>query len=318
MRSLFRATLSLVRSNPILWLPVAIVEVVNFNLRWLERIVHRELATQLAIHLSQAHSVLSENTYIAAPTPDLIRKVTALTAPITFGSQLLCDFLLAAAMVATAVILESLSQTGRASLRASIAPTAGSSYRIFIFSLKLFGLNLVSGAIVGLLAPLVASLRLPQTLEGSFPLSLRSSLALETSGLIGNLVTYLWILPVTLAVVCVIAPLQVRLIQPPDSVPAPDQAKRARLAGILAAVSISTLTFLVSTLEAFLFQMRPTSSLLTYAAGFAAILITAVPNIPLYIAFYLIATPADPHVATAGPEDSLPEPPQSPPESISA
>jgi hypothetical protein len=212
--------------------------------------------------------------------------------------------------VATAVILESLARTGRASLRASIAPTANSGYRIFIYSLKLFGLNLVAGSLGSFLY--VWTLQLQNSWAESTSASLKFVNGVQQLNLPAVLSTLL----LAIGVAVIITPIAVRLIQPPDTVPAPNQANRARVAGIFAAVAISILSFLVSTLETPLFQQQhPTSSLFIYAIGMAATLITAIPNIPLYIALYLIATPDSPFTIPESP-GLLQELPQSPPSSI--
>jgi hypothetical protein len=150
----------------------------------------------------------------------------------------------------------------------------------------------------GLLSPLIVSVN-PQTIQGKlealFSLSLKTSNALEKLNLVPNLINDLLTLPITLGFVYIIATLQLRLIQPQNFNPTPEQKKPARLAAIYAAVAFIVLGILTSTVEFILLQqLSPASNLVVYAVRTITSLITAIPYVPLYIAFYLIANPDSP------------------------
>lgn len=294
MKALWRSTLSLLRQYPILWLPLVLAEFINFNITWFERMLQRSLMGQLLPWLTESRSVLGGATSHIAPTAQTIRDLHLILLPLDLGTELICIFLSAAALVATAELLRSLAKGRPATLPAALASIAPSRRRILIFSLTLLGLNAISEVLTTFLAPLVF-VNFEHKLEHLLSLSLQSANVLEASHLIPNLASHLWVLPVALCIVYIIAPLQARLAQPPDAAPVPDQAKQARTAAILTAVAMSALSFLVAMLEAPLFQLLPpSSSLVLYPIGTITSLITALPYVPLYIAFYLITTPEGP------------------------
>jgi hypothetical protein len=319
MRTLFRTTASLLRQYPILWLPLVLAELINFNITWFERMLRRSLMQQLLPWLTESHSVLGGATGHIPATAQTIRNLRLILLPLSLGTELLCIFLSAAALVVTAEILRSLAEARPATLPAALPSIAPSRRRILIFSLALLGLKSISDVLTTFLSPLVFSFNLEDKLEHLLSLSLKSANVLEATHLIPNLVSHLWVLPITLCIVYIIAPLQARLAQPPDAAPVLDQAKQVRIAAILTAVAMSALSFLVAMLEVPLFQLlRPASTLVLYPVSTITSLITALPCVPLYIAFYLITTPGSPLASTPDSPDPLPEQPQSPPESISA
>jgi hypothetical protein len=304
MRILWRSTTSLLRQYPILWLPVLVAEIVNFNLRWFERLLLRPLRHQLILWFSQAHSVLSTTPVPIQPTGSIMIKTALLTAPLEWGMQFLCAAVTVASLVATAAILQSIAKTGRGSLRAVIAPITSSRRRILILSLQFWGLNMILSlqfwglnilftSLLELLSPLVFSIHNLQAYLG------RSNLA-------GSFFSYLWVLPVTLFVCYIIAPLEARLLQSPESTPAPDQARRARVVAILVALGLCVFNPLTGMAESYILQM----SLLAFSLKFFLIellfsLIRTAPYALLFIAFYLIANPESPLVgaSVAPPEE---------------
>jgi hypothetical protein len=319
MKALWRSALSLLRQYPILWLPLVLAEFINFNITWFERMLQRSLMGQLLPWLTESRSVLGGATSHIAPTAQTIRNLQLILLPLGLGTELICIFLSAAALVATAALLRSLAEGRSATLPAALASIAPSRRRILIFALALLGLSAISEVLQTLLFPWVFSFNPERKLEHLLSLSLKSANVLEASHLIPNLVSHLWVLPIALCIVYIIAPLQARLAQPPDAPPVPDQAKQARIAAILTAVAMSALSFLVAMLEAPLFQLLPpSSSLVLYPIGTITSLITALPYVPLYIAFYLITTPDNPFAAIPDSSHPLPGPPPFPPESRSA
>jgi tetrahydromethanopterin S-methyltransferase subunit C len=298
MRTLWRTTASLLRKYPILWLPAILAEVLAFNIGWLENLLRHWLIQKLLPWLSEGHSVLSNSPVYGAPTQQVMNKVIFLATPIEWGARFLSDAIFACALVATAAMLRRISHTGIGTLREAVAPIAASSRRILIFSLKIFGLNIAFRSMAGLLSPLIVSVN-PQTIQGKlealFSLSLKTSNALEKLNLVPNLINDLLTLPITLGFVYIIATLQLRLIQPQNFNPTPEQKKPARLAAIYAAVAFIVLGILTSTVEFILLQqLSPASNLVVYAVRTITSLITAIPYVPLYIAFYLIANSDSP------------------------
>jgi hypothetical protein len=318
MRTLFRTTLSILRQYPILWLPLILAELINVNITWFERMLQHSLMRQLLPWLTESHSVLAGATGHIPPTAQTIRNLSLILLPLGLGTEFVCIFLSAAALVVTAALLRSLAEARPATLPAALPSIAPSRRRILIFSLALLGLKAISDVLTTFLSPLVFSFNLEDKLERLLSLSLKSESVLEATHLIPNLVSHLWVLPIALCGVYIIAPLQARLAQPPNATPVPDQARQTRIAAILTAIAISTLSFLVAMLEVPLFQLfRLSSTLALYPVHIIASLVTVLPYVLLYIAFYLITTPDSPFAAIPDLPAPLPEPPQSPPESIS-
>ena len=301
MRNLWRTSLSLLRQYPILWIPVIVARVISFNLHWIDDPLRRNVGLRLMPWLmhTHAHSVLSGSITTGVPDAVVTRKVMALTTPIHFAIAFLGDFALACALIAVAAILHSFATTGRSTVRVAAAPISSSSYRVSIFCLKLLGLDLISGWIISFLAPSVISFLNHGGLEKLFSLSLKSQIALERSPLLIDLIDHLWILPITLGVVYVMAPLQLHLLQPPDRLPDPNQRKKARLASMSAAVAISALGVLSFAAQQSLFQLIFRTDLHVYLIGTISSLFIATPYVPLYIAFYLIANPDSPIIASS-------------------
>jgi hypothetical protein len=307
MKALWRSTLSLLRKYPILWLPVALARVISFNLHWVDSTVRSKLIHALMPWLmhTHAHSVLSGNVVVDSPEPDALRKFVVLTAPIQYGTQFLGDFLFACALIAIAAILHSFATTGRGTLREAAIPISSSSYRISIFCLKLLGLNLIATLVISFLAPFVTSFISHNGPEKLLLLSPESQMALGRSALFINLIDHLWILPITLCVVYLMAPIELHLLQPPDLPPTPYQRKQARLAEIIAAVAISAIGVAVSAAERNLFQVIARTDQNVYLTSIVASLVRAIPYVPLYVAFYLIANPDTP--LAIAPKDRLPD-----------
>jgi hypothetical protein len=171
--------------------------------------------------------------------------------------------------------------------------------RILVFAFTLCGLEVIAGLLISFLSPLLPAFYQPDLqikLEHLIPLSVSYQIALQISKLLSYLISngfvYFWLIPITLCVVYVIAPLQVRLLQPPDTDPTAQQARSARIAGTLAALASAACAFL-------LFQFRlwvhpPSSPGTMYFFQAATSLIALATYVPLYIAIYLIATPESP------------------------
>ena len=318
MRTLWRTAASLLRQYPILWLPLILVEFINFNIRWFERVVQRSLTQQLLPWLTESRSVLGATDHIP-PTVQTLRNLSLLLLPLGLGTELITIILGAAALVATAALLRSLAEGRPATPPEALPSIASSRRRIFLFALTLLGLQVVSNLLTSFLSPLIFSINPEDKLGRLLSLSLKSQNALQASHLIPNLISHLWVLPIVLCIVYIVAPLQARLAQPPEAAPVPDHAKQARTAAILTAVAMSALSFLVAMLEVPLFQLlRPASTLVLYPVSAITSLITALPYVFLYIAFYLIANPDSSLITTPEIPLDLPTPPQSPPESTSA
>jgi len=317
MRDLWRSTVSLLRQHPILWLPVAIVEFIEFNLNWLRSLLSNYYFHQLLLRQSEGRSVLSVSPLSVAPTHATMQKlVEYITFPIGVTTLLIYAVLLACALFATAMILQRIAGTGSGTLRDAVAPIKSSIRRILVYALTFFGLNVIAGSLIGFLSPLVHPLNLlifQSKLEKVLSLSLQSQFALERSNFIptfiNSLCSYLWPIPIALCVVYVIAPLQVRLLQPPDTNPTAQQARSARIAGVLAALVIAACAFVLLQVRIWLIPSSFPGA--RYFLQEANSLITLAIYAPLFIAIYLIATPESPlnivsTPPTAQPEESAP------------
>jgi hypothetical protein len=234
-----------------------------------------------------------------APTHATMLKINYIYIPIGVTTQLLYDILLACALFAIAVMLQRIAETGSGTLHDAIAPIKLSIRRILVFAFTLCGLEVIAGLLISFLSPLLPAFYQPDLqikLEHLIPLSVSYQIALQTSKvlsyLFSQLFAYFWSIPITLCVVYIIAPLQVRLIQPPDTNPTAQQASRARIAGTLAALASAACAFL---LFQFRFGVIPSSSPgAIYFFQLITSLITLAIYTPLFIAIYLIATPESP------------------------
>ena len=312
MRSLWHSTVSVLRQHPILWLPVAIVEFIDFNLRWLNNLLHHYLIQHIFLRQSEDSSVLSATAI--AHLHASIHRSEYLTVPLDWCVLLLYNLLLTCTMVATAAMLQRIAQTGIGTLRDAVPPILSSARRMMVFALTLFGLNVIGHSLAGILSSLMQPLNLidfQTKLEKILSLSLKSSVALEKSNLFNNLFNNLWPIPITLCVVYIIAPLQVRLLQPPNTNPTTQQTRQARIAWSLAivtsAIAICTMLLLQVTLS-FVPQASPG---IVYIFQAVTYLISIALYAPLFIAIYLIATSESPLLISstlpdAGPEEDVP------------
>jgi hypothetical protein len=319
MRTLWRSTASLLRKHPIVWLPVLLTRIISFNLSRIDSIVRTKLLHALMPWLlhSQGHSVLSGNIVVDSPAPVAMRKFVALTAPIQYGTLFLQDFVFACALIAIAAILHRLLTSGHGTLRDAVASISSSSYRILIYCFKLLGLSLIARLVTSFLTPFMDSFINHNGPEKLLLLSPTSQIALGGSPVFIDFFDHLWILPITLCVVYVIAPVELHLLQPPDFPPTPNQRRQARLADMTAAVAISALGIALFAIERNLFQVIHRTDQSTYLISAVSSLARAIPYVPLYIALYLIANPDTPLIATPETPLDLPEPPQSPTNEIS-
>jgi hypothetical protein len=310
MRTLLSKTIDLLHRHPILWLPALLAEFATFLLHWLVNPLQRYLSRQLLLWLTESHSVLGGAAEHVAPSGSTLVKLNLLSFPIAFGTEFLGILFSAAALVATAALLRSLAESRPATLPAALPQIAASRRRIVHFALTLLGLNIVSECIYGFATPIFMPLvsTLQSGIEHTFLLSIASSMELEKLNLIGNLVSHLWVLPVVLCIAWLIAPLQARLTQPSGSALTPPQAMQARIATILATLTLSLLSFLISMLLAMLFQsdVLPASLAIHFAIGVVRTLLTSLPLALLYIALTLIAAPSIACIPTSAPTETTP------------
>jgi hypothetical protein len=245
-----------------------------------------------------------------------MQKLEYITFPIGVTTLLIYAVLLACALFATAMILQRIAETGSGMLRDAVAPVKSSIRRILVYALTFFGLNVIAGSLIGLLSPLVHPLNLlifQSKLEKILSLSLQSQFALERSNFIptfiNSLCSYLWPIPITLCVVYIIAPLQVRLLQPPDTNPTAQQARSARIAGTLAALAVAACDFLLLQVRIWFIpsSFHGARYFLQAANSLIASLIALAIYAPLFIAIYLIATPESPLNIVSTPPIAQPE-----------
>jgi len=306
MRSLLSKTIALLRRYPILWLPALLAEFAAFLLRWLVNPLQRYLSRQLLLWLTQSHSVLGGAAEHVAPSGSTLAKLHLLRLPFAFGTEFLGILFSTVALVATAALLRSLAESRPAILPATLPQIAASRRRIFHFALTLLGLNIVSECTYGFAMPIFMPLvsTLQSGVEHTFSLSLAASMEIEKLNLIGNLVSHLWVLPVVLCIAWLIAPLQARLTQASAFALTPPQAAQARIATILAALTLSLLSFLIAMLAALLFQSQlPSPLAIDFAIGVVRTLLTSLPLALLYIALTLVADPSVAAIPTPTPTE---------------
>jgi len=314
MRDLWRSTVSLLRQHPILWLPVAIVEFIDFILTWLRSLLDNYVFHQLLLRQSEGRSVLSTSPLSVEPTHATLQTLKYITFPISLTTLLIYAVLFACALFATAAILQRIADTGTGTLRDAVAPIKSSIRRILVYALTFFGLNVISGSLIVFLSPLTQFLNLlnfQSKLEQLLMLSIKSQIALEQSNIISNLFSHLWPIPITLCVVFIIAPLQVRLLQPPDSNPTAQQTRKARIAGTLAALASAACAFILLQIRFWFFPYS--SPGVHYFFQAVPSLITTAIYAPLFIAIYLIANPDSPLAIPPAPQNTPPEEEDLPP-----
>jgi len=320
MRDLWRSTTSLLRQYPILWLPIAIVEFIELILSWPESLFRHWLIQKLLLWLSEGHSVLSSSPVYGAPTQHAINMAILLATPIGWCILLLYNVLLTCAIIAIASMLQRIPEAGSGTLRDAVAPIKSSIHRILVFAFTLFGLNVIGQSIAGLLFPLVQSInlnhlqsKLVQMLEHILPLSVRSQIALEHTNLISNIFANLWPIPITLCVVYIIAPFQVRLLQQPDSNSTAQQVRSARIVWFLAILTSTAATVVSHVLETSLSIALQPSPIIFYLFEVVEHLISVAIYAPLFIAIYLIANPDSPLAIPPAPQNTPPEEEDVPP-----
>jgi hypothetical protein len=296
MRTLWHTTVSFLRKYPILWLPVVIARLITFHLDLLDDSLRFEIGHRLLPRLmhTRGHSVMGGAIVSDVAEPEALRRASAITAPIHYAALFIGDFLFACALIAIAAMLHSFATTGRSSLRETARPVFRSAQCILVYCLKLFGVSFISGQIVSFLAPYAGSFIDHNGPLKLLHLSLESQVALGSSPVFVDLLYHLWILPITLCVVYVMAPIELHLLQPPYVPPAPNQRRQARLAGTMAAVAVSALGVAAWAAQRSLFlHLIFHTDRNNYLASLVASLVRAVPYAPLYIVLYLIANPTD-------------------------
>jgi hypothetical protein len=296
MRSLARTTAFLVLRHPILWLPVLLADAASFCLTRGGNLLDRQLTNLLLPWLTATHSALSGATEHVYPTPFVLFKLALFTAPLAWAIRFVSFNLYAAAIVATGTLLALLARQAHASLSAAASTIASSINRILVYAWKLLILSMLA---VFLSAPLEQlALMLQNLIEKATSMSLKSELALEKLDLPTLLCTAL----IAIIAAWIMAPITLKLLQPPDSIPTAQQKLRARISALIAVTAWFALDRIVSGLAAPFFQQPHTLSSLILAIRGIASLITALPTIPLYIALNLIATEdpsAPPDTSTA-------------------
>jgi hypothetical protein len=311
MRNPWSTTTSLLRRHPALWLPVLLADVANFWLTWLERILHRQLIEQVVVWLSQSHSVLGDTPDYSSLTPAVSAKAQALTAPLIWITRYLGVCLYTAALIATAAMVYSilnivwpapanLAQTGP-SPRSPKSAILAERARILLFALKFFLLN----ALVGVVGSWLVSWAVQ--LQTFWEKTTSTSQAFQNSVERLNLPMLLPALLMGVVIAAVMAPIAVRLLQPPGSVLSAKQRSLARLFAVIALGVTAAIQVILQPLEGLVFQHLGTGIATLLLAGTAVSLITAIPFVPLYVSLALIAEP-DATISAAPEPSDFPTP----------
>jgi hypothetical protein len=286
MQTLFRRTSFLFWQYPILWLSVVIADLAAFSLNQLQaKLTHAIIMSMVS------RSVLGN-----VPEPlhygHKTLEIAILTRPIVWGAHLVHISLYSAAMVSMALLIPSLLQKEKLSLRTLITLIRESSYRLLLFSLKMLIVIGIGAVLMAL--PLVAYFGS----HGPRYISINAFSYCE-SALFFAAIAYL------------MSSAAVRLLRPEGSpVLTPAVTRQARISAALATVASVALSFLALQVEPN-FQFRSSNSAGIFAFEIAASLIAALPYIPLFIAFAILA--ADKQLSAEIPDDSewLESPPPS-------
>jgi hypothetical protein len=288
MRTLWRTTTYLFWQHPILWLPVVLADLIAFCLRnlqiWMTHAVVQSLGAP--------HSVLSSTPEPLQTLP--VAWVVAFAAS-RFLVELLNACLYAAAMIAVSLIIPALMAEKRIPWRQVPPAVRQSRIQILLLLLKAFGMFVVAtflGLEIITYLPRLHFLPLSLTID-----SRREGYVVEAVLLA--------------AVAWILAPSAVAILRPRES-PVSD-TRRIRHARILAAVSVSAAAamYVLATAVEPSFAPFLTTGFRVQAYWAIASAASAIPYIPLFIAFYLIANPdtplAIPSPANTEPVDSAPD-----------
>ena len=267
MLNLGRRVSYLFWQHPILWLPLLCVDLAAY---WLHRL-QRLASYQLLVWLLPHESVFSHNPAPLTPGSSLVRNAWWISTPIFWGNSLLCLCLYVAAFMVTAYLVQQLLCETAPNLSLSVQFVQFRLRKLFLFSISIF-----------LLFPVAGFLSTTPYLNRSFFLfPLSSLIQIEILGVI-----------MSAAIGFLLAPLALKLIQPPQSEPIPRAAKmQARIFAALAVVATVILGFTLPAIERnFYNDFSAHWQILDPLLSIIGSLIATFPYIALSIALSLLAT----------------------------
>ena len=288
MRTIWRTTAYLFWQHPILWLPVILADLIAFCLRLLQGWMTHAVINSLLVE----HSVLSSN-------PEPLQTLPVAWAAAFGASRLLVEFLnlclYATAMVAISILIPALiAQTKKPWQQ---VPVAVKRLRVqtLLLSMKIFGMLLVAMFLnIELMAylPRLHFFQMQSTFDG-----LRDQSIALIAVLFG-------------AIAWLLAPSAVAILRPPESLPRDAsslrQGRNFAAISVLASVAIYFLTTVVA--PSFVPLLRIAFGMQFFWAVASAA--SALPYIPLFIAFYLIANPDTLLALTPSAEAATDTPPE--------
>ncbi|HEX4022033.1 MAG TPA: hypothetical protein VHX63_12885 [Acidobacteriaceae bacterium] len=141
MQELWRKTITLFWSEPILWLPVLCADIAAFCLTRLQKFFTRQIVLWF---LQNHHSVLSNSPASSNNIAVFIMKAALLAGPFVWGTYFLCICLYTAAFVVTASLVHQFLQRQQSDLSFALTSLRSCFRSISFFSLKLLGLYAIA------------------------------------------------------------------------------------------------------------------------------------------------------------------------------
>src|SRR5689334_23238059 len=139
MRDLFRRAALLFWQYPVLWVPLLIADAASYSANRL----NRHISHQLVLWVYSTHSVLGSGADFMA-SPKMVREVSLLAGPVTWGGYFLSIFLYTAAMLITTAALNRIEQGDPANLPNSTIAILSRPRIIARFSFKVLVLHLAA------------------------------------------------------------------------------------------------------------------------------------------------------------------------------
>jgi hypothetical protein len=276
MRILWRSTAHIFWQYPSLWLPVVLADLIAFCLRSLQGWITHAVINSLLV----GHSVLSGG-------PEPLQTLPVAWAAVFGVSKLLVEFLniclYATAMVAISILIPALIAQTKAPWQQILLAVKQLRAQILLFSTKVLGMLLVAVLLnIELIAylPRLHFLQMPSTFG-----------AMRDQGII--LIALLFA-----AIAWLLAPSAVAILRPPESLPRDSSGLRqARIFAAISVLASAAIDFLATVVApSFVPLLRTAFGMQFFWAVASAA--SALPYIPLFIAFHLIANP-DTHPADA-------------------
>lgn len=280
MRNLWRATTSLFWQHPVLWLPVLIADLLAFCLGRLQHLISH----QIALWMYQSHTVLT-TTPNYSYQPNKVLETSLLSAPFVWGAYFFSICLYTSALLTISRALHNLWEHRNLGFRSAISSSPTETRRILGFSSKLLGLCFVGALLLFPVSGLLAQVGFDRTAHD--PL----------------LFGYSYGILVSVGIAFVITPASIRLLRPSSNANVSSEDRRlGRIAAILAVAVSMTLGSLIPQFTLPLWRgWQAHAAAVRFVIDAIASAVVALPYIPLFIAFALLARGDEPTAQEAEP-----------------